>query len=162
MPARVELDNASAVTDVPSESEFQDWVQSATAERAADVNSLVHVRLVDERESAELNLRYRNLDKPTNVLSFPFGEEVEDHCLLLGDLVICAPVIAREAAAQGKPVKHHWAHITVHGTLHLLGHDHIEEKEANIMEAREREILSRFAIPDPYQDEPGLATEVTR
>jgi len=113
------------------------------------------VRIVDEPESQQLNRDYRGRDKPTNVLSFPFevppglpAEAAE----ILGDLVICAPVVAREAHEQGKPEADHWAHMVVHGALHLLGYDHEQPAEAERMEAEERRILAALGVPDPYQE----------
>ena len=119
------------------------------------------IRIVDEVESAELNQTYRDKPGPTNVLSFPFempdlpegfatDEEDEISANLLGDLVICAPVVAREAAEQGKPEVVHWAHMVVHGMLHLLGYDHLEPAESAEMEEQERQILAGLGIVDPY------------
>ena len=100
-----------------------------------------------------LNKEYRGKDKPTNVLSFPFDDMAglpEEETRLLGDLVICAPVVRKEAKKQDKRPKDHWAHMVVHGTLHLLGYDHIEEAEASEMEALEARILEQFGIKNPY------------
>jgi probable rRNA maturation factor len=111
------------------------------------------IRLVDDAESAELNQQFRHKSGPTNILSFPFevpnGMEMD----LLGDLVICAPLIAREAEQQNKLAEHHWAHITVHGVLHLLGYDHVEEQDAEQMEALEIEILNGLDIANPYMED---------
>jgi probable rRNA maturation factor len=101
--------------------------------------------VVGPAESRALNRRYRGKDKPTNVLSFPCEAPGE-----LGDVVICAPVVAREAREQGKAVAAHWAHMVVHGVLHLRGFDHIRAAQAKVMEARERAILARLSFPDPY------------
>ncbi|WP_396821019.1 rRNA maturation RNase YbeY [Modicisalibacter tunisiensis] len=108
------------------------------------------VRFVEEAESRALNHDYRGKDRPTNVLSFPFEAPAGLDLPLLGDLVICHDVVDREAREQGKALEHHYAHMVIHGTLHLLGHDHIEDAEAEEMEALERRILADFAIPDPY------------
>lgn len=114
------------------------------------------IRIVDEKESAELNQHYRHKPGPTNVLSFPFewpeGLDRLEHedTTLLGDLIICAPVVEREAIAQNKPLLHHWAHMTVHGLLHLRGYDHIEEHEAEEMEIKEIAILKKLHIENPY------------
>lgn len=107
------------------------------------------LRLVDEAESAALNHRYRGRSGPTNVLSFPCDAALPD-CHLLGDLVICAPLVAREARAQDKAVADHWAHLTIHGVLHLLGYDHVEDADADIMENEERAVLAGLGIADPY------------
>ena len=111
------------------------------------------IRLVDEAESRQLNRDYRGKDRPTNVLSFPFEAPPEVLTPLLGDLVICAPVVVREAREQGKPADAHWAHMLVHGVLHLLGYDHLEPAEADEMEALERDILAGLGFPDPYREE---------
>ena len=107
------------------------------------------LRIVDEAESAALNARYRDKSGPTNVLAFPCDAAVPE-LPLLGDLVVCAPVVAAEASAQGKAVEAHWSHLVVHGVLHLLGFDHIGDHEAETMEAEERAILARLGYPDPY------------
>lgn len=114
------------------------------------------IRIVDEAESAELNERYRGKSGPTNVLSFPCDADVPG-AAPLGDLVICAPVVAAEAAEQGKSPEAHWSHLVVHGVLHLLGFDHIGDHEAETMEAEERAILSRLGYSDPYNSpsDPG-------
>ena len=110
-------------------------------------------RFVGDDESRNLNHQYRGKDKPTNVLSFPFESPPGIEMPLLGDLVICAPVISREATEQGKTVENHYAHMIVHGILHLLGYDHIDDAEAQEMEALEIRILAELGIDDPYQDD---------
>ncbi|MCG7602007.1 rRNA maturation RNase YbeY [Halomonas sp. McH1-25] len=136
---------------LPGEQELVAWVAAVLARHDVAPDSEVTIRLVDSEESQALNRDYRGKDKPTNVLSFPFEAPpgMED-VALLGDLVICHAVVAGEAQEQGKPLPHHYAHMVVHGTLHLLGYDHIEDAEADEMEALEREILSDFGIADPY------------
>lgn len=112
----------------------------------------VTLRIVDIAESRQLNSDYRNKDKPTNVLSFPFEAPEHIEMPFLGDLVVCAAVVAQEAKEQDKPVTNHWAHLCVHGLLHLLGYDHIDETEAQEMEGLETAILAKLNIDDPYQD----------
>jgi probable rRNA maturation factor len=114
----------------------------------------VTIRIVDEVESNDLNLTYRGKDKPTNVLSFPFEcpPGVEDFPLL-GDLIICRQVVEQEASEQQKTLESHWAHMVIHGSLHLLGYDHIEDDEAEEMEALEKEFMHTLNFPDPYKDD---------
>jgi len=111
----------------------------------------VCVRVVDEAESRQLNHDYRHKDAPTNVLSFPAGIDLPD-ALVWGDVVVCADVVAREATAQGKRFEDHFAHMVVHGVLHLLGYDHQSAAEAAAMERLEQNILDRFGIADPYEE----------
>ena len=150
----IELDVqlASEATDLPREVDLRHWCELALRQRSAD--SELTIRVVDEAEARELNHTWRHKDYATNVLSFP--ADIPDGILdipLLGDLVICAPVVAREAAEQGKLLTAHWAHLVIHGCLHLLGYDHIEEAEAQEMETLERELLAELGHPDPYNDE---------
>ncbi|MCA1777869.1 MAG: rRNA maturation RNase YbeY [Xanthomonadaceae bacterium] len=120
------------------------------------------LRIVDEAEGRALNLQWRGKDYATNVLSFAAGTPVGVPAAavpnLLGDIVLCAPVIAREAQMQGKALEHHWAHLIVHGILHLRGHDHVEPHSAALMEQVERDCLAQLAIPDPYADESDLGS----
>jgi len=136
---------------VPSSQLIQAWAELALQEVAEDCE--LSVRLVDESESADLNSTYRGKTGPTNVLSFPFDAEIELEPRLLGDLVICVPVVAQEAKTQAKAKEHHWAHMVVHGCLHLLGYDHIEDEQAKEMEALETRILKSLTINDPYQQQ---------
>jgi probable rRNA maturation factor len=137
---------------VPSAASFRKWVAAALADRGAPAE--VAIRIVGSDEGRELNHQYRGRDYATNVLSFPAerpeGLPAEVELPDLGDLVICADVVAREAAVQSKRPVDHYAHLTVHGVLHLLGWDHLDDAEAEAMEAREREILARLGIADPY------------
>jgi len=136
--------------ELPEDGQFKHWVELALEGRAASLA----LRLVDETEGRELNAGYRGKDRPTNVLSFP--AELPETVLAaldvppLGDLVICAPVVNAEARAQGKPAMHHWAHLTIHGVLHLLGHTHNESEPAERMETLETQLLALLGIPDPY------------
>ncbi|WP_236172443.1 rRNA maturation RNase YbeY [Pseudomonas pseudonitroreducens] len=145
----LDLQVASEAAGLPSEAEFRTWCELALRQRQND--SELTIRLVDEAEGRELNKTWRHKDYATNVLSFP--ADVPDELLdipLLGDLVICAPVVTREAAEQGKSVQAHWAHLVIHGCLHLLGYDHIDDVEAEEMEGLERELLAELGHPDPY------------
>lgn len=141
------MQRAVAARGVPSPPRLKAWARAALvgAAHGRDRRELT-LRIVGSAESRTLNRRYRDKDKPTNVLSFP-----SDAPGVLGDLVICAPVVAREAREQGKAVAAHWAHMVVHGVLHLLGFDHIRPGDAKVMERRERAILARLSFPDPYK-----------
>ncbi|WP_144714398.1 rRNA maturation RNase YbeY [Aeromonas veronii] len=149
MSVTLDLQLASASTDgLPTEAQLQGWLDGAIL--GFQLEAEVTVRIVDEAESNELNLTYRGKDKPTNVLSFPFEAPPGLELPLLGDLVICRQVVEREAEEQGKPLMAHWAHMVVHGSLHLLGYDHIEDEEAEEMEALERDIMLELGFADPY------------
>lgn len=113
----------------------------------------ITIRIVDEAESHELNLTYRGKDKPTNVLSFPFEVPEGIELPLLGDLIICRQVVEKEAQEQQISLESHWAHLAIHGTLHLLGYDHIEDAEAEEMEGLETEIMQSLGFEDPYISE---------
>ena len=141
---------ATNVKDYPSEQTFQHWIDTVLSDQCQD--SEVVIRLVDDMESAQLNQQYRHKTGPTNILSFPFEAPEGIEMDLLGDLVICAPLIAKEALQQHKILEHHWAHITIHGILHLLGYDHIEDGEAEEMEALEIKFLNMLNIANPYQE----------
>ncbi len=142
---------------VPQVREIRRWALAAL--EGADVRGELTVRIVGEEESAALNERYRGKAGPTNVLAFPGadapGVDADGELAPLGDLVICAPVVAREAREQGKSLAAHWAHMVVHGALHLLGYDHDTEPAADSMEGRERQILAVLGFPDPYGDRPA-------
>jgi len=140
---------ASEATDLPSRAQVRRWV-AAALEHSAEIT----VRLVDADEAQALNQDYRKKGYVPNVLTFEYGEIGRDESgrgTLGGDVVICAPVVEREAREQGKPLQHHYAHMTVHGVLHLQGYDHLDPHDADIMESREIAILKRFRIPNPYQ-----------
>jgi probable rRNA maturation factor len=153
MAADVALHVDPDCSDVPSEEMFTQWVRAALP--ADRQSSALSIRVVTEAEGRELNHRYRKLDKATNVLSFRSELPAEISAQLdmkpLGDLVICAAVVEREARDQGKLSDDHWAHLTVHGVLHLLGHDHQDESSAAAMEALEIRILNNVNVPDPYE-----------
>ncbi|MGM8227179.1 rRNA maturation RNase YbeY [Cellvibrio sp. ARAG 10.3] len=153
MATHVDIDVASSSTRIPVTEHIEHWISTALA-AVPDLDrstSEVSVYIVDEAESQELNLRYRQQDKPTNVLSFPADIPPELNLPLLGDLVICAPVVEREAVEQRKTLEAHWAHMVVHGTLHLLGYDHITDPEAEEMEGLETHILTGMGFPAPYE-----------
>jgi probable rRNA maturation factor len=147
----LDLQIATTESAIPDEAQFQQWLD-AVLNNAGEDNEVV-IRIVDVEESAELNQRYRHKTGPTNVLSFPFEAPPGIELELLGDLVLCAPVILREAQEQHKLPEQHWAHITVHGVLHLLGYDHLNDDEAEQMESLEIEILHTLNIANPYQEE---------
>ncbi|MDC9724863.1 MAG: rRNA maturation RNase YbeY [Gammaproteobacteria bacterium] len=137
--------------DVPNNEQFQQWVEAAL--QAVDEACELSIRLVESEESAELNSSYRGKIGSTNVLSFPFDSPVPMEPRLLGDLIICRPKVEAEAKEQGKLLHHHWAHLVVHGCLHLLGYDHIEDDEAEVMEELEKQVLQTLDIDNPYQEE---------
>jgi probable rRNA maturation factor len=148
MPVEVQL--ASAAGEVPRAGEMQKWAEAALEEVVDDGEPPdLCIRVVDTRESQALNSRFRGVDKPTNVLSFSSEVEVPGESLL-GDVVICAPVVCSEAAARGKSVSDHYAHLVVHGVLHLSGYDHEQQQDAELMEALEIKILERVGVTDPY------------
>jgi probable rRNA maturation factor len=137
---------------VPASASFRRWIEAALKGAKRRKATEVSVRIVDAEEGQALNLQYRGRDYATNVLSFPVELPPGLDLPLIGDLVICAPVVAREAAEQGKKPADHWAHLTIHGTLHLLGYDHIDEAEAETMEALETKVLAGLGISDPYTE----------
>lgn len=139
---------------VPSADDLRRWIAAALAGQTTRDETEISVRLVDIPEMAGLNQAYRGKPGPTNVLSFPADLPAELELPLLGDIVICAPVVREEAQSQHKALAAHWAHMAVHGTLHLLGYDHIEESEALAMEALESAILADLCYPCPYQARP--------
>ncbi len=145
----IDLQNDDALADIPTLEQFTDWVGHALLEDHAELEQTI--RIVDEAESQQLNRRYRAKDNPTNVLSFPADDSEYLEYDNLGDLVICAPVVQREAAEQGKQVLAHWAHMVVHGMLHLQGYDHETASEAGDMERLEVEILGKLGFGDPYR-----------
>lgn len=136
---------------LPTAEQIEQWATAAVQPQSDEVE--MTVRIVDEAESHELNLNYRGKDRPTNVLSFPFECPDEVELPLLGDLVICRQVVEREAQEQDKPLMAHWAHMVVHGSLHLLGYDHIEDDEAEEMESLETQIMIGLGFADPYLSE---------
>lgn len=143
----IHIDNASSAA-VPASASISAWAGSVLGSRKPDAE--LSIRLVDEAEITDLNKTYRGKDKATNVLSFPTDLPEFVELPLLGDIVICPQIVEREALEQGKSSEAHWAHMVVHGTLHLLGYDHIEDSEAEQMESLETEILLALGYPAPY------------
>jgi len=144
----VEIQYVVDAASLPSEAQLGDWARAAWRDDTRDAELVI--RVTDESEIHQLNHEYRGRDSATNVLSFPFDPVPEldlDHA---GDLVICAPVVEREAAEQGKPPLAHWAHMVVHGVLHLQGYDHASDRQAEEMETLETMILGRLGYPSPY------------
>lgn len=164
---QLEIQRVSAAEGLPESAQLRRWAEAALLGHrppAPAPGLELVIRIVDSDESRRLNRDYRGKDRPTNVLSFPFelppglGPASDSDAGLppglplglLGDLVVCAPVVAREASEQGKALEAHWAHMVVHGVLHLLGHDHLDEAQAGRMEGLERDILAGLGYPDPY------------
>lgn len=137
------LQLASKAADIPSAAQFKRWVRAALR-----VETSLTIRVVDEDEGRQLNASYRGKDYATNVLTFPLTEEP----LLMGDIIICAPVVAREAIEQGKSLLAHYAHMTVHGVLHLHGYDHEVDAQADLMEAMEIAIMHKLGFANPYAE----------
>ncbi len=149
MTLQLDLQIASEATDLPSQAQIESWLQAALDGRreAAELT----IRVVDIEEGTALNVQWRKRQGPTNVLSFPATDENQFIPDLLGDIIICAPLVAQEAAEQGKATEAHWAHLVVHGLLHLLGYDHLDDEQANLMESMETGILATLNYADPYK-----------
>jgi len=154
MQIDLEIQRAITVTGIPEDGQFRLWVEAAL--KGTDKDARLTIRVVDEHEAWQFNRDYRQRDYATNVLSFPaelpesLPAEVREP--QIGDLLICAPVVAREAEEQKRPAVDHWAHLTIHGILHLIGYDHEGTDDAVAMESLETEILAKLGIPDPYMD----------
>ncbi|NMT65426.1 rRNA maturation RNase YbeY [Marinobacter orientalis] len=146
----VDLQRAFDLPGVPEDADFEHWAQAAWL---GEDPSEVTIRIVASDESAELNSQYRGKSGPTNVLSFPFEAPAGITVPLAGDLVICAPVVEKEAAEQQKTLTEHWAHMVVHGMLHLQGYDHIDDGDAEVMEALEIRLLGQLGFNNPYETE---------
>ncbi len=144
---KLELINENKLVS-PDAVQFQNW--AAQVASSLGVSGEICIKIVDESESQNLNHTYRNKNQPTNVLSFPAEIPHFVESAYLGDLAICADVVTQEAKEQNKQLNHHWAHMTIHGILHILGYDHIEDDEAEEMEALEVELLGLLHIQDPY------------
>lgn len=148
MSIELELQLATSAQTIPHPSQFREWIASTLSEHIEDAE--LTIRIVDEDEMTELNERFRNKKGPTNVLSFPYDVDEQFEYPLLGDIIICAPVVQREAQDGDIELLAHWAHMVVHGALHLLGYDHMQEDEAEIMENIETKILTDMGYPAPY------------
>lgn len=149
MSACIDIQNASDSDDVPEPDSIRRWANSALTQLA---DAQLCIRIVNTDEITQLNHHYRDKNKATNVLSFPADLPEEIDIPLLGDIIICADVVAREALEQNKPLDAHWAHMTVHGVLHLMGYDHIEDAEAEEMEALETRLLTGMGFAAPYDE----------
>ena len=147
----LEVQRIHHADNLPDDTAIQRWVDATLADHGRDTELVV--RIVDKAESAELNQLYRHKSVPTNILSFPADLPPELELNLLGDLVVCAPVLAQEALEQHKALHDHWAHIIIHGVLQLLGYDHLDEAEAELMESQEIRILQDLNIQNPYQQD---------
>lgn len=151
MSYQIDIESNSQSQQIPPVAELERWITAALRSQQLE-EAEVSLYIADEAESQELNSQYRGKDYPTNVLSFPADIHEEVGIPLLGDLIVCAPVVEREAQEQGKTLDAHWAHMLVHGSLHLLGFDHIDDGEADEMEALETEIITGLGYPAPYQE----------
>ena len=149
MSSDIEIENVSAIDSVPSEELIIKWANLALDNKHKDAE--ICLRIVDLDEGQYLNKEWRNKESATNVLSFPVGETIEHAPNLLGDIVICAPIVEEEAHQQNKETDAHWAHLVIHGILHLQGYDHVAEKDAAKMEKKEIQILQEIGYSNPYE-----------
>jgi len=144
----VDIQMASASEEAPDPQSIERWIGAAIGDQRESTE--LSVRIVDAEEGQALNEQFRGSTGATNVLSFPFENESPEPLPLIGDIVICAPVVAKEAREQNKALNAHWAHMMIHGVLHLLGYDHKNENDANLMESLETEIMQGLGFPPPY------------
>ena len=144
----VDIQMASASEEGPDPQSIERWIGAAIGDQRESTE--LSVRIVDAEEGKALNEQFRGSTGATNVLSFPFENESPEPLPLIGDIVICAPVVAKEAREQNKALNAHWAHMMIHGVLHLLGYDHQNENDANLMESLETEIMQGLGFPPPY------------
>ena len=149
MTLALQVQWATESKKVPAKASLARYAEAAIAPGHSGAGLVI--RIVDDAESRALNRQFRGIDEPTNVLSFPFEAPPRVRSKHIGDLVVCAPVVEREAAEQGKPLEAHWAHMVVHGVLHLLGYDHQTDADAETMEGLEIAILGRLGFPNPYE-----------
>lgn len=153
MICKIQLQNASTCKDIPKKNQFNTWVSAAL--QSQPKNGFPHtitIRIVDEVESAALNQLYRKKNGPTNILSFPYQKHPGIKNNLLGDLVICAPIVVYEAYSQKKNLTAHWSHLVIHGMLHLIGYNHIKNNEAKEMEQLEILLLKKLGYSNPYRE----------
>jgi len=152
MAHQIDIQHASQQTNIPGDELIERWAQHALERYCSLATTEICIRIIDTEESQTLNAQYRQQNKPTNVLSFPYHDE--DHaqtpCPLIGDLAVCAPVLTTEANEQKKSFDAHWAHIIIHGILHLLEYDHIKDEDAKIMEGIEINLMKELGFPNPY------------
>jgi len=146
MNVTINLQVAAKEEGIPTIAQFENWINETILDKVTEMT----IRIVDEKESATLNRKYRNKSGPTNVISFTYNQSPQENEHNLGDLAICAPLVTKESIEQNKPLESHWAHLTVHGTLHLLGYDHQDDETAVTMEALEAAILGRLGFDNPY------------
>ena len=151
MSFNIDIQNVSSTKSLPADKIIENWAKQALDRQHKDAE--ITLRIVDEEEGKQLNKNWRNKDYATNVLSFPVGEVIKQAPKLLGDIVICAPVVEREAREQKKELIAHWAHLIIHGILHLQGYDHEVEEEAEKMESLEINILKKIGYANPYETE---------
>ncbi len=149
-PFKVQVSRAQKFADIPTQKEFLNWVSIALRNKCK--KGMISIRIVGEEEGQQLNHHYREKNKATNILSFPCNIPMATRYPLIGDLVFCESVIRREALEQKKPIKAHWAHLTIHGTLHLIGYDHELPKDAEQMEQIEVQLLAELELPNPYEE----------
>jgi len=147
----MDIQNVSGFDNLPENELIVKWAEQALDEQHKDAE--ITLRVVDINEGLALNKEWRGRDSATNVLSFPVGEPVEHAPNLLGDIVVCAPIVEQEAKEQGKTIDAHWAHLVIHGILHLQGYDHESDEEANVMESKEIKILKEIGYTNPYETE---------
>ncbi len=151
-PTTIDIQYATEC-EAPAREQFELWINSALSILHEAVSELT-VRIVDRSEMTELNQQFRQKNGATNVLSFPYSSPLPGDNGLMGDIIICQPVAVAEAEEQGKPLQAHWAHLTLHGLLHILGYDHQTDEEAETMESKEIEIMAQFSFDNPYQENP--------
>jgi probable rRNA maturation factor len=147
----MDIQNVSQHGSLPDKELITTWAEQALDEQHKEAE--LTLRVVDIDEGKQLNNEWRNKDSATNVLSFPIGETIEQAPNLLGDIVICAPIVEQEAQQQGKSSEAHWAHLIIHGILHLQGYDHGSDEEAIVMETKEIQILKKAGYANPYESE---------
>lgn len=152
MSIEIVVQYATESSNLPDTKKIKQWVKCSLNNGVKQAE--ITIRVVDEEEGARLNEEWRGASGPTNVLSFPYNEDIKNCDTIQGDIVLCSPVIIREAKQQNKSPEAHWAHMVIHGTLHLQGYDHLQENDANEMESLETDILKKLHFSDPYHS-PG-------